>query len=102
MALSSQPKILELFTDMVFLVGNGWYFPGIYYTNTKENLGWYILNFKFLAGAPFSLQKGGLWIPFGALSPPFEKKEFPTDSFKKRVPRILKKDFLPNSTGKQH
>jgi hypothetical protein len=33
-------KNLELDTDLVFLVGIGWYFPGIYHTNTKEKLGW--------------------------------------------------------------
>jgi hypothetical protein len=35
-------KIVELFTNLLFLVGIGWYFPRIYHTNTKGNLGWYI------------------------------------------------------------
>jgi hypothetical protein len=30
--------------------------------------------YQKMAGAPFSLQKGGLWTPFGALSPSFEGK----------------------------
>jgi hypothetical protein len=34
---------LELFTDLVFLVGIGWNFLGILPTDTKGKLGWYIL-----------------------------------------------------------
>ncbi len=33
---------LELITDLVFLVGIGWYFLGILPTNTEGKLGWYI------------------------------------------------------------
>ena len=38
------PNILELFTDLVFLVGISWYFSSILPTNTeaKGSLGWYI------------------------------------------------------------
>jgi hypothetical protein len=51
-----------------------------------------------LAGAPFSLQKGRLWNPFGALSPLLREKGFPMDFFKKNVPRNFKKEFLLNPT----
>jgi hypothetical protein len=34
---------LELFRNLVFLVGIGWYFLGILPTDTEEKLGWYIL-----------------------------------------------------------
>jgi hypothetical protein len=34
---------LELITNLVFLVGIGWYFLGILPTNTQGKLGWYIL-----------------------------------------------------------
>ncbi len=47
---------------------------------------------KILAGAPFSLQKRGLWTPFGALSPPFKgKKGFPRIYSKKKFPETSKK-----------
>jgi hypothetical protein len=32
--------MIEFDSDLVFLVGIGWYFPGIYRTNTKGKLGW--------------------------------------------------------------
>jgi hypothetical protein len=31
---------LELFCDLVFLVGIGWYFLGILPSDTEEKLGW--------------------------------------------------------------
>jgi hypothetical protein len=34
------PKIVELFTKLVFLVGIGWYFTGILPTNPNRKLGW--------------------------------------------------------------
>jgi hypothetical protein len=60
-----------------------------------QRISWLVhFGIKMFAGAPFVLQKGGLWTPFVALSPPFEgkrvsrgffqKKEFPETS--KRVP----------------
>jgi hypothetical protein len=52
--------------------------------------------YQKLTGAPFSLQKGGLWTPCGALNPVLREKEFPADFFKKNVPRIFKIEFLPN------
>jgi hypothetical protein len=58
---------------LVLLVGIGWYFTGILPINTNEKFVWYI-SVIYLAGAPFSLQKGGLGPLFDALSPPFEKK----------------------------
>jgi hypothetical protein len=33
-----RPKVLELFTDLVFLVGIGWYFLGILPTELKEQV----------------------------------------------------------------
>ncbi len=47
-----------------------WYFTNWYQRKTL------LVHFgiKKLAGALFSLHKGGLWTPFGALSPPFEGK----------------------------
>jgi hypothetical protein len=35
-------KKLELFTNLVFSVGIGWYFLGILPTDTEGKLGWYI------------------------------------------------------------
>jgi hypothetical protein len=54
---------------------------------------------KKLAGAPFSLQKGGLWTPFGASAPLLREKRFPAD--KKNVPRNFKSEFPPNPTVKK-
>ncbi len=58
---------------MVFLVGIGWYFLGILPTDTEVK--------QKLAGAPFSLQKGGGG--FGPLlehsAPLLREKEFPAD-----------------------
>ncbi len=44
-----------------------------------------------LAGAPFSLQKGGLWTPFGALSPLFEGKRVSHGFFQKKCSQKLQK-----------
>jgi hypothetical protein len=33
-------KQLELYPDLVFWFGIGWYFPGIFPTDTKGKLGW--------------------------------------------------------------
>ncbi len=45
-----------------------------YFTNQYQRT--WLVHFGIikLAGAPFSLQKRGLWTPFGALSPPFGKR----------------------------
>jgi hypothetical protein len=47
-----------------------WYFTNQYQRKTQ------LVHFgiKKLAGAPFPMQKRGLWTPFGALSPPIEGK----------------------------
>jgi hypothetical protein len=78
---------IELYIKSVFS-GRYWLvFLGIYHTNTKENLGRYILVSFFLAGTPFSLKKGAL-APFlrvkggtghlfDTASPPFAEKTVP-------------------------
>jgi hypothetical protein len=49
---------------------------------------------KKFAGAPFSIQKGGLWAPFGALSPPFKGERVS----QKKCSQKLQKEFPPNPT----
>jgi hypothetical protein len=71
-----------LLTDSVFLVDIGWYFLGIYHTDTKGNLGWYILVSKFWQELLFPSKKGA-WTPFGALSPPIEGKRVSRGFFQK-------------------
>jgi hypothetical protein len=68
-----------LFTDLVFLVGIGLYFLGILPTYTKGKLGWYISGIKKLAGAPFSLQKGGFGPLLEHSAPLLREKGFPAD-----------------------
>jgi hypothetical protein len=70
-----------------------------YFTNRHQRKTWLVhFGIKKLAGAPFSLQKGGLWTHFGALSPPFEEKRVTHGFFQKNVPRNFKKEFPPNPT----
>jgi hypothetical protein len=83
--------MIELFTDLVFLVGISWYFLSILPTDTKGKLGWYILVSKKLAGAPFPIQKGGLWTPSGALSLPFEGKRVSCRLKKKSSQKLQKR-----------
>jgi hypothetical protein len=83
---------LELFTNLVFSICIGWYFPGIYH------LGLYILASKFWREPLFPSKKG----VFGPLlehsAPLLRAKGFPMDYFKKRISRIFKKEFPPNPT----
>jgi hypothetical protein len=79
-----------------FLVGIGWYFPGIYHTNIKGNLGWYILVSKFWRDPLFPSKKGGFGPLLEHSAPLLRKKGFPQFFFKKRVPRNFKKEFPPN------
>jgi hypothetical protein len=91
-----------LFTDLIFLVGIGWYFLGIYHINTKGNLGWYILVSK-LWQEPLFPPKRGLWTPFGALSPPFEGKRVSHGFFsKKEFPETSKKSSCQNPTSQKY
>jgi hypothetical protein len=72
----------------------GWYWLVFsrYLPYQYQRKSWLVhFGMKILAGAHFSLQKGGLWTPFVALSPPFEGKWVPVDFFKKRVPRLQKR-----------
>ncbi len=57
-----------------------WYFTNRYQRKTR------LVHFGIikLVGAPFSLQKGGLWTLFGALSPPFEGKRVARGFFQKK------------------
>jgi hypothetical protein len=71
------PKILEMFTDLVFSVGIGWYFLGILPTNIKGKLGWYIL-VSNIGRSPFLFSKRGVLDPFWSTQNPFcGKKGFP-------------------------
>jgi hypothetical protein len=93
-----------LFTDLVFLVGIGGIFLVFYQPIPKENLVgtfWY----QKLAGAPFSLQKGGLWTPFGALRPPCEGKRvsrgfFQRKLFQKLQNRVPAKSYSTKNTNR--
>ncbi len=71
---------LELSNDSVFLVGIGWYFLGIYQTNTKGKLGRYILISKIWREPPFSLKREA-FAPFKQDSAPLMKiKRVPAKS----------------------
>ncbi len=59
--LQKKPEMIELFTDLVLLVGIGWYFLGILPTDAKGKLSWYIF---------FPPKKGAL-DPFWSTQPPF-------------------------------
>jgi hypothetical protein len=64
-------KKLELFTNLVFSVGIGWYFLGILPTETEGKLGWYILQKN--GGSPRLLpsKKGGCGPLSEHTQPPF-------------------------------
>jgi hypothetical protein len=87
-----------LFTDLEFLVGIGWYFPGIYHTDTKGNLGWYVLVSKFWREPLFLSKKRGFGPLLEHSAPLLKEKGFPVDFFRKRVPINFKKEFPPNPT----
>jgi hypothetical protein len=87
-----------LFSDLVFLVGIGWYFLGILPTNTKGKLGWYISVSTNWREPLFPSKKGGLGPLMEHSAPLLREKGFPTDFFKKNVPRNFKKEFPPNPT----
>jgi hypothetical protein len=78
----------------------GWYWLvfSCFFTNQYQRKTWLVhFRIKKLAGAPFSLQKRGLWTPFGALSPHFEGKRV-SRGLKNNVPKNFKKEFPPNPT----
>ncbi len=54
---------LELYPDSVFLFGVGWYFPGIFPTDTEGKLGWDVLVLYIWWEPHFSF-KGRLLPPF--------------------------------------
>jgi hypothetical protein len=72
-------KILDLFTDPVFLVGIGWYFLGILPTNTEGKLGWYILLSKNCQEPLFPSKKGGFGPLLEHSAPLLREKGFPAD-----------------------
>jgi hypothetical protein len=65
-----------------------WYLPYRY-----QRKAWLVyFGIKIFAGAPFSHPKGGLWTPFGALSPPFEQNRVSREFFqKKSSPKLHKR-----------
>ncbi len=65
---------LELYTNLVCLVGIWLVFLGIYQTDTKGKLGWYI-SVLFFGGNPFFPQKGGHGPLFEGPNPHFEEKK---------------------------
>jgi hypothetical protein len=89
-------NLLKLFTDLVFLVGIGWYFFGIYHTDTKGNLGWYISVSKFWQDPLFPSNTGGVGPLLEHSAPLLREKGFPTNLLKKKVPGNFKKEFPPN------
>jgi hypothetical protein len=91
-------QILELITDLVFLVGIGWYFFGISPTNTKGKRGWYISVSKHFWEPLFPSKKGGFGPLLEHSAPLLREKEFPAIFFKQNVPRNSKKEFSPNPT----
>jgi hypothetical protein len=62
--------MVELLTDLVFLVGIWLVFLGFYQTDTRGKLGRYILVLLFWREPLFSL-KGGSLPPFLGAQPPF-------------------------------
>ncbi len=64
---------LELYTDLVFLVGIRLVFLGIYWIDTGGKLGRYIL-VLFFGENPFFPRKGGHGPLFEGPSPHFEEK----------------------------
>jgi hypothetical protein len=87
-----------LLTDLVFLVGIGWYFFGILPTNTKGKLGWYILVSKNWREPLFPSKKGGYGPLLEHSAPLLREKGFLVDFFKKKISPETSKNFLPNPT----
>jgi hypothetical protein len=83
-------KLLELFTDLVFLVDICWYFLGILLTDTKRKLGWDIMVSRIWQEPPFPSQKGAL-DPFWSTQPPFEGKRVSWGFFQNKCPQKLQK-----------
>jgi hypothetical protein len=77
------------------LVGIVRYFTGIYHTDTKGKLAWYISVLKFWR-QPFFTQKGGFGSLFDAASPPLKEKwSFRQIVQKRSSCQILKTEFPP-------
>ena len=90
---------LELYTNLVFLVGIRLVFLGIYQTDTGGKLGRYI-SVYFFGGNPFCPRKGGHGPLFEGPSPHFEEKkgfppnlkEFPPNSLVLKIPTEIPTD----------
>jgi hypothetical protein len=80
---------------LVFLVGIGCYFPGIYHTNIKEKPDCMFWNQSF-DGNLFFPQKEGSVPRLDAASPPFEEKMSSCKKIHKRSScQFFKKELLP-------
>jgi hypothetical protein len=66
--------LAELYINLVFSVGIGWYFLGIYHTDNQRKTRLVYFGIKILVGAPLFPQKGGIGPLLEELSPPFENE----------------------------
>ncbi len=90
--------LLELYPDLVFCFSIGWYFPGIFPTNTKGKLGRDVLVLYIWRKPLFSL-KGRLLPPFWWTKPPFwGENKFPLNLQKGVPAKFHKMELLPNLT----
>jgi hypothetical protein len=80
---------VELFSDLVFLVGIGWYFLGILPTDTEGKLGWYISVSKKWQEPLFPSKKGSFGPLLEHSAPLLREKGFPAVK-KKMFPETSK------------
>ncbi len=93
-ALIHTIKTIDLYPNLVFWFGIGWYFPGIFPTNTKGKLGWDVLVLYIWREPLFSL-KGRLLPPFWWIKPPFWGKNKFLPNLQKGGPAKFQKMELP-------
>ncbi len=92
-------KNLELYPDLVFRFSIGWYFPGIFPTNTEGKLGRDVLVLYICWREPLFSLKGRLLPPFWWTKPPFwGKNKFPLNLQKGVPAKFHKMELPPNLT----
>jgi hypothetical protein len=90
-----------LFTESVLLVGIGWYFPGIYHTDTKGNLDWFILVSKFWQEPLFPSKKGGFGPLLEHSAPLLREKRVSRGFIQKKSSQKLQKRVPAKSYSKK-
>ncbi len=95
-------NFLELYPDSVFRYGIGWYFLGIFLTDTKGKLG-KDLRYHTFGGNPFSLASAPFLMDQAPLlrgvPAKFHKMELPPNLTVQKIPYIPYRIYQPASAG---